>query len=199
MSRPPSAMAAIVMTICGGFLLHSCVAGEIRWGSNLERSKATLAPSETWRSFDGRLTGPGMELEIIAQNARRTRGWVMPASFPPLPPLPDFAGPGPITPPRPFRIRVTFSPVDQRFTLVPRGAVLITHRGERRQADDLLDCRLYAKVEQPTPVTTGMCIVLVFDMEPPLPKDEFSLVLEGLERDGVPFPVPLIHFSRVTE
>jgi hypothetical protein len=150
------------------------------------------------------LVGPGIEIEVEAANLRGNRPWyagIFPTPYlVPVPLIiPEFGPGGKVVPPRPFRITVVFYEAEPGFTFDPGRAVLMVSHGEKRSPVRYEGCGDQPRELDP-PIglpPDPFCIFLVFDMDPPPATQEFSLLLEGLDKNGTPFPVPPIVFRRV--
>jgi hypothetical protein len=112
--------------------------------------------------------------------------------------VPEFGPGGKVVPPTPFRITVVFYGAEPGLIFDPQRVVLTTPSGKSTPA------RFEGCADQPRaldhPIALSadpFCVFLFFDMDPPSAAEEFSLLVDGLEKAGTSIAVPLIVFRRV--
>lgn len=167
-----------------GALLVGC-AGGIRWETTYS-SVPTLLPSETWsQTEDGMFATAGMKVRVESYNHRGGREWGAGVLF--LVPFVYPAG-NSWKQERPFRIHVTFDATGRDFAFNPRRVTLAseTIRPMAPTDPDAGASRLVPELS---------AFDLTFDIEPPDPEREFTLLLDGLARGDMPVPPLRIRFK----
>jgi hypothetical protein len=166
-----------------GVFLAGCAA--VTWQTTYS-SVPTLLSSETWsQREDGKFATAGMTVRVEAHNQVVGREWGAGVLF--LVPLVAPAGYG-WKEGRPFRIHVTFDTTGRDFTFDP-GRVTLTGETIRPMAPT-----------DPAPgsrqiVPELSAFDLSFDIEPPDPQQDFTLLLDGLAGGDMPVPPLRIRFK----
>lgn len=183
---------------------------------------STLVESGFRFNDNGILELPGLSLSIVAGNLRDTSSLIGPAFIVPLPVIPI---PGPTVPSREdrFSIEFRFEPKEGSFSFDPgavrlqigeknltpigyTGPVIgVEYRGHKiaqyppshRWICQRKESSLKKAIGH-VPLQSRTCISLHFGTATPPPDQRFILRVLGIEKNGQPFPVPLIHFEKDT-
>jgi hypothetical protein len=148
-----------------------------------------LEPSEAWsQTGDDEFTTTGMKVRIWAHNVVFGREWGAGVVF--LIPIPLAPGQPAAKPPRPFRIQLIFHVETEDFTF---DAGRVTLASER--LPPMTPTREVEQVIRLEPHPYPSSIYVSFDIDPPDAEREFTLLLDGLARGGLPLPPLRIRFK----
>jgi hypothetical protein len=157
----------------------------VRWETTYS-SVPTLLPSETWsQTEDGMFATAGMKVRVEAYNHRGGGEWVAGVVF--LVPIVYPVG-NSWKQERPFRIHVTFDATGRDFAFDPRRVTLASETIRPMAPTD-------PDAGAPRLVPELSAFDLTFDIEPPDPEREFTLLLDGLARGNMPVPPLRIRFK----